>query len=234
MSLHVTSPNVPGGAYTVVSTATHGQNATLAGSKSMTYTVAASTGGGTVGGGSGTFVDAFDRADSPTGLGNGWMTAAGTLGVSNRHASSAASRALHAAVQQTRLGATQTVNARFTSTSNNNAPRFGLFARYVDDRTYYACYRQTGGSSVLRIAKVANGVETILKYAAVANPKKGVPFTVGCQVTGTTITASLGSTAISANDGTILTGKTGFFVGYTPASGKASSHEVDDFQVTVQ
>jgi hypothetical protein len=233
-TLSVTSPSVPEGPYTVVSTATHGQNPTLSGSDSVIYTVAASTEGGIVGGGIGTFVDAFNRADSPTGLGNGWMPVAGIFGVSSGHASSAASRALHAVVQSTLFGATQTASVRFTSTNNNNAPRFGLFARYVDDRNYYACYRQVGGSSVLRIAKVANGVETILKYAAVANPKKGVPFAVGCQVTGTTITASLGSTAISATDGTLSAGKTGFFAGYTPASGKAAKHEVDDFQATIQ
>ena len=39
---------------------------------------------------------------------------------------------------------------------------------------YYLCYRQIGGSSVLRIAKVVNGVETVLKSATVRQSRSGL------------------------------------------------------------
>ena len=61
------------------------------------------------------------------------------------------------------VGATQLVTASFASTNNNSGPRFGVVVRYQNPQNYYICYRQVGGSSVLRIAKVQNGVETMLK-----------------------------------------------------------------------
>ncbi len=64
------------------------------------------------------------------------------------------------AVQPGLAGATQMVAASFASTNNNTSPRFGVVLRYQNPQNYYVCYRQTGGSSALRIAKVQNGVET--------------------------------------------------------------------------
>jgi hypothetical protein len=225
---------VPPGSYPIAGAATSTALLKLSGSASVIYKVAAAPGGDTGGGTSGTLVDGFDRPDSATSLGNGWSTVAGTLGVTSGQASSAASRTLHAAVQPTLRGATQTASAQFTSSDNNASPRFGLFARYVDAQTYYACYRQVGGSSVVRIAKVVNGAEKILKSASVPNPTRGVPFTISCRVTGTTITASLGTTTISATDAALSTGATGFFMGYTPGSGAVSKQAADNFQATVQ
>ena len=74
------------------------------------------------------------------------------------------------AVQPDLVGATQMVEASFASTNNNSAPRFGVVVRYQNPQNYYICYRQVGGSSVLRIAKVQNGVETVLKSVGIANP----------------------------------------------------------------
>jgi hypothetical protein len=51
----------------------------------------------------------------------------------------------------------------------------------------YVCRRLIGGSSLLRIIKVVNGVEQILKSVAVQNPAKGVPFTLRCQVTSAAV-----------------------------------------------
>jgi hypothetical protein len=56
---------------------------------------------------------------------------------------------------------------------------------------YYPCYRQIDGSSVLRIAKVVNGVETVLKSASVTNPTQGSRFTLSCQATGGSLTLRL-------------------------------------------
>ena len=45
------------------------------------------------------------------------------------------------------------VAASFASTNNNSAPRFGVVVRYQNPQNYYLCYRQVGGSSVLRIGR---------------------------------------------------------------------------------
>jgi hypothetical protein len=58
----------------------------------------------------------------------------------------------------------------------------------------YVCVRRTGGTSVLQIAKVVNGVQTVLKSTPVLNPPVGQPFDLRCQVSSsvpTTITLSL-------------------------------------------
>ena len=82
--------------------------------------------------------------------------------------------------------ATQTVEASFASTDNNSAPRFGVVVRYLDAQNYYMCYRQVGGSSVVRIAKVQNGTETVLKSAGITNPPANTLFTLSCKVSGST------------------------------------------------
>ena len=231
-TLLVTSPTVSPGSYPIVGTATNTMASTLSGSDSVIYSVSA--GGGGSGGGGATFTDNFDRPDSAATLGNGWTTVVGTLGLKAGRASSALVRTLHGALQPTLQGATQTITGQFTSSNNNAGPRFGLFARYVNAGNHYVCYRQVGGSSALRIAKVINGAEKILKSVGVSNPSRGASFTVGCEVTGTMIKASLGAKTISATDGALPTGAAGFFMGYAGGSGGASEHTADSFQATVQ
>ena len=106
--------------------------------------------------------------------------------------------------------------------------------RYRDARNYYLCYRQVGGSSVLRIAKVVNGVETVLKSVAVANPAKGARFTLSCQVSGATLTLRLdGATKATATDAIPLApGSAGFAMG--GSTGGAASHRADNFSAAVQ
>src|SRR5205085_8466094 len=153
-------------------------------STTATYSVAASGGGG---GAAGSFSDAFSRADS-TNLDNGWSEVRGNLAIQGGRVTSGLSRVLHTAVLPGLTGATQHASAQFASRNNNDAPRFGVILRYQSLTSYYSCFRQVGGSSVLRIARVVNGVETILKSVAVPNPQMGAWFTLGCRVQGSTIT----------------------------------------------
>ena len=141
--------------------------------------------------GGGGFTDGFDRADDPAALGNGWSPVAGSFQIVSGEARNQVSKVLHMAVRPELQGVAQTVSTTFASTNNNVSPRFGVVLRYRDAGNYYLCYRQVGGSSVLRIAKVVNGVETVLKSASVTNPAPGARFTLSCQATGGSLTLRL-------------------------------------------
>src|SRR5262249_7410638 len=131
-------------------------------------------------GSAGTFTDDFGRADSPD-LGSGWTLISGALQVSGGAARNAATRALHLEVPPSLSGPAQTVGMRFASADNNGSPVFGLALRYQSPGNYYRCYRTVGGTSVVRISRIVNGVETVLKSVAVPNPARGVFFTLSCQ-----------------------------------------------------
>jgi hypothetical protein len=224
-TLRVTSPIVPPGSYTIVGAATSSMASTLSRSTSVLYDVA-SGGSGTPG----TFTDKFDRPDSPV-LGNDWSVITGSLMIQSGEARNQANKTLSLAVQPGLMGVTQTVEASFASTNNNSGPRFGVVVRYRDPQNYYVCYRQAGGSSLVRIAKVQNGVETVLKSVGVGNPALNVFSTLSCQVSGSTLTLRVdGATKLSATDGTFSTGS----VGYAISSQKAGSHRADNFSAIVQ
>lgn len=113
--------------------------------------------------------------------------------------------------------------------------RFALLVRCKDPRNYYECYRQTGGSRVLRISRVVGGVETVLKSYALSNPAPGLLFTLGCQAQGTTSTLTLGAVKLAVSDATFSSGTVGMSVGYpVVGTGPASSHIADNFNATVQ
>lgn len=182
----------------------------------------------------GTFSDDFNRPDA-TALGNGWTSVAGSLAIQAHQARSAKARTMNTAVQAGLSGASETVSASFASLDNNLGPRFSLLVRYQDPENYYACYRQTGGSSTIRIARVVQGVETVLKMAAVSNPPIGQLFSLGCQVQGTAITLTYGSTRLTAVDAVLATGSVGMSLGYpVTGTGSAASHIADNFKATVQ
>jgi hypothetical protein len=188
-------------------------------------------GGGGVGA-PGTFSDSFDRLDSPE-LGNGWSTVSGTLMIVSGEARSQAMRVLHMSVRPNLGGATQTVGASFASVDNNTAPKLGVVLRYQDLSNYYRCYRSVGGVSVVRIVKLVNGKETVLKSVAMANPLKNVPFTLSCGVSGTSLTLSIdGVTKASAVDSTFASGSVGFAL--SSSSGTGASHRSDNFSATLQ
>jgi hypothetical protein len=111
-----------------------------------------------------TFTDDFNRPDVPQ-LGNGWSVVTGSFMIQSLEARNETTSTFSLAVRPGLMGATQTVAASFASTDNNSSPRFGVVVRYQDLQNYYMCYRQLGGSSTVRIAKVQNGAETVLKSA---------------------------------------------------------------------
>ena len=183
---------------------------------------------------SGSFFDDFSRPDASV-LGNGWTTITGTLMIRSGRARNAQIRMMHTAVQAGLSGAAQTVSASFISVDNNLGPRFALVVRYKDPRNYYICYRQTGGSSALRISRVVGGVETVLRSYALSNPVPGLPFTLGCQADGTTLTLTLGAVKLAVSDATFSSGTVGMSIGYpVEGTGASSSHVADNFKATVQ
>jgi hypothetical protein len=164
-------------------------------------------------------------------LGNGWSVVPGTLMIQSGEARNAASQTLNLAVQPGLTGPAQTVAASFASTNNNSAPRFALVVRYQDAQNYYLCSRQLGGSSFARIAKVRNGVETVLRSVNIGNAAVNAFSTLSCQASGTTLTLHINGVAkVSATDATFTTGATGFAI----SAPKTGSHRVDNFSALVQ
>ena len=203
----------------------------LSGSTGATYTVLEVAAGG---GGGGSFTDGFDRADDPAALSNGWSPVSGSFQIVSGEARNQLSKVLHMAVRPELQGVAQTVSTTFASTSNNVSPRFGVVLHYLNPTNYYLCYRQIGGSSVLRIAKVVNGVETVLKSAGVTNPAQGARFTLSCQATGGSLTLKLDGVtkATVADPAATVSGSVGFAMG--GSSGGAVSHRADNFSAIVQ
>jgi hypothetical protein len=202
----------------------------LSGSAGATYAVLEVAPGG--GGGGGGFTDGFDRADASA-LGNGWPVP-GSFQIVSGEARNQASKLVQMAVRPELQGVTQTVSTTFASTNNNVSPRFGVVLHYLNPTNYYLCYRQVGGSSVLRIAKVVNGVETVLKSATVTNPVQGSRFTLSCQASAGSLTLKLDGVikATVADPAATVSGSVGFAMGGT--SGAGASHRADDFSAIVQ
>jgi hypothetical protein len=232
-TVQVTSPAAAGaGAHSWSVSTSEGAYATSA---AATYTVPAppGAGGGTPGaGGTGGFSDDFERPDA-TALDNGWSVAAGSVKIVSGEARNNIVKTLHVAVRPELSGPAQTAQATFASVNNNVAPRFGVVLRYAAPNRYYLCYRQVGGSSLLRIAKVINGVETVLKSASVPNPIVGTPFTLSCSVNGTALALSLdGVPKAATTDAALATGTVGFAMG--GATGGGASHRATTFSANVQ
>jgi hypothetical protein len=228
-TLRITSPVVPSGSYAIAIAAASTTDSTLSGSTSVHYNVAPSAPPPPPPAGA-TFTDTFDRPDSPT-LDNGWSVMTGSLMIQSGEGRNQANTTFSLAVQPGLVGAAQMVEASFASTNNNSAPRFGVVVRYQNPQNYYICYRQVGGSSVLRIAKVQNGAETVLKSVGIANPAPNALFKLSCQASGSTLTLLIdGVTKTWVSNGTFTTGSTG----YTISTQKGSSHRAESFTATAQ
>jgi len=105
--------------------------------------------------------------------------------------------------------------------------------RYRDAVNYYMCYRMTGGTSVLRISKVVNGLEIVLKSAPVATPGKDAKFRLTCSAESSTLTLELGSSRLTVSDSSFSTGSVGLVMGSVwPLGGKGPSHRADDFNAS--
>jgi hypothetical protein len=231
-NMQVTSPAAAGaGAYSLSVSTAEGPYSTAA---AATYTVSAppAPGGGSGEGSAGGFTDDFERPDAAA-LDNGWSVGAGSFKIVSGEARNNIVKTLHVAVRPELSGATQSAQATFASGNNNVAPRFGIVLRYGAPNRYYLCYRQVGGSSLLRISRVVNGVETVLKAVGIYNPVVGKTFTLSCSVNGTALALSLdGVPKVAATDATFTTGSVGFAMG--GATGGGASHRATTFSATVQ
>jgi hypothetical protein len=221
------------GTYSIIATATNTAAVSFVSSVTATYVVAISGGGG----GSGvlvTFSDDFAR-DDPATIGNGWVEAMGHFAVAGGELRSSPTRALHMALRPDLAGSKESVAASFASTDNNYSPRFGLIMRYRDALNYYMCYRMTGGTSVLRISKVVNGLEIVLKSASIANPAKDAKFRLTCAAEGSTLTLGLGSPTLTVSDSSFSNGSVGLVMGSAGLlGGEGPSHRADDFTASAQ
>ncbi len=232
-TLNVKPPaSAAAGTYSIISKATNMAAVSLVGSATATYVVAISGGGAP--GVPVIFSDAFTRGDSAT-VGNGWAEAQGDFSVTAGELRSGPTRALHVAVLPAVVGSNQRVSARFASTDNNYSPRFGLIMRYRDALNYYMCYRMTGGTSVLRISKVVNGLETVLKSAPMASPAKDAMFQLSCSAESSTLTLELGASRLTVSDSSFSIGGVGVVMGSGgPLGAKGPSHRADDFIASAQ
>jgi parallel beta-helix repeat protein len=208
------------GLYTATLTVTDGQLST---SDSVTITVIAA-------GEAGSIVDVFDRPDSSV-LGNGWSEVFGNLVIDQQELRNAALKGTAIAVLPELMGSTQRAAADFVSVDNNPAPRFGIILRYQDPLNYYLLYRQAGGTSALRIAKVIDGKEKILASSSIANPTRNRFFHLSGAINGSTLTLEVdGTKRLVVSDATFPDGSPGISLG----SSAAVSYRADNYSANVQ
>jgi hypothetical protein len=203
----------------------------LSDSDTVTITVAPSGGGG-----GGSFQDSFTRADNdilggPSPSGPQWAEPVvnsqytGNLRITGNKLVNTA-RGDNIGYLPTLTGANQSASGDFISTDNNASPRLGVLLRYQDPRNHYRLYRISGGTSQLRISKIINGAETILKWVQVPMATLNTPFHLVGSVVGSTLTLTLtGVAPISVNDTTYTTGSIGVLVN----TGPAGTHSADNF-----
>jgi hypothetical protein len=183
----------------------------------------------------GTFTDTFTRPDAPA-LGNGWTSTNWSIKADpqtgqQRAMSIAAKKPAMSVALAPLSGVTQTVRADFVPV-DLTGERFCLLLRWTATGGYMAC-RATGGTSVLRLIRVVNGVETVLRSVAISNPAKGVRFTLTAAISGNTFSMGVGSINVSpVNTATDLTpGSVGMRI---DAGTEATGHAADNFTATIQ
>jgi hypothetical protein len=135
--------------------------------------------------------------------------------------------------------ATGKVTAAFTSLNNDVTPAFGLVFGFVDVRNYYAAYWQVGGlpapsrpgvlgdprSSMLKIVRLIDGVETVLARGNCANPARGSKFDLAVSVSSSQVVLTGADRTLTVTGISVTPGKVGVMV-----AGGGTSHMVDDFQ----
>ena len=171
------------------------------------------------------FSDNFLRDVESTFLGMGWTEPQGDFFIRNRSLRNGTERTRHLAVQSVLTMAIGQVTAEFTSLSNNAAPAFGLVFGFVDPRNYHAAYRQVGGSALLKIVRVTDGVETVLAQRSCGNPVRGLKFDLAVSISSNQVVLTGAGRTLTATGIPATTGKVGVMV-----AGGGTSHIVDDFQ----
>ena len=161
-----------------------------------------------------TFQDGFDRPDSTT-LALGWQEVQGDLLIKDAEMRSATGLSGDSIAIQSSSGSDQqTISARFASSNNNAAPALGLILRYTGPQAYYALYRLVGGTSVLRIVKVANGQQVVLGQVGIPNPAANSFFTLSASALGSTLSLRLdGMTTLTVSDTGYTSGSVGVLLG---------------------
>lgn len=199
------------------------------------------------GGGLTFFCDAFTRGNSTTigspgasGLpspcpatnAQQWGELSGSWSISGSQLVTDPIKAIHTATVGGLAGADQVVATDFISPLNSTAPKFGIILRFIDPQNYYIAYRLVGGASVLRIAKVVGGVETVLKQVPVPNPTLNVPFRLRAVAAGSNLSLQLdGGTIATITDTTYTGGGIGLTVSW--ATTATPSYKVDNFKACV-
>jgi hypothetical protein len=185
-----------------------------------------------IGGGTGAFSDNFDRVDSPN-LGGAWSGMSGNLVIKDHMLKNAPAIGTDMNLVSALSGARQTVDVDFTSTDNNQGPRFGIVLRYKNPGNYYLIYRQVGGSSRLVISRIVNGVEKILAAPSIGNPAKNVPFHLTARASGSTLSLDFNGVnkANVLNETTFTSGKLGILIG---SNSKTTQYQADNFRASVQ
>jgi outer membrane protein assembly factor BamB len=139
----------------------------------------------------------------------------------------------HIAILPSVTGPAQTVAADFASVDNGPVPRFGIILRYQDSQNYYLAYRKPGNASVLRIAKIVGGLETVLAQMGAPNPQVNTFFRLSATAAGTAISLDLnGVTKLSVDDIAFSAGSIGILV--NPGTSSTAMHRVDNVTANVQ
>ena len=120
-----------------------------------------------------------------------WEERSGDLRIDGGQLVNTPVKATHIATVGNLTGVDQAVAVDFTSTTNMTAPRFGILLRFTDPQNYYVAYRLVGGASLLRLARVAGDVETVLAQTSVQNRALKSPFRLRASAVGTTLTLTL-------------------------------------------
>jgi PKD repeat protein len=191
------------------------------------------------------FTDTFNRSNAAS-LGNGWEEAQGAFVIQNNEARNVPGKNAHIAIQPAVFGLAHAAGATFASVDNNTAPRVGIVLRFIDPQNYYLFYRQMGGSSVLRIARIANGIETTLASIGTPNAIVNTPFRLTADATGSALVlrlchandTSTMTTCVTklqelkATDSALVGGSVGVLLG--TGSGSTQQYRADNFVAKVR
>ena len=196
--------------YTTTATVAAGQTASVSAALTPTSTTS--------------FLDNFNRADSSS-LGNNWQQVSGSFSIANNSAVNSVTKATHIAIQPMTL-ANQNISADFTRTSSNDATSLGVIGRYKDSNNYYSFYRTSGGSSLVYIAKVVNGVSSVIGSKTLANPTTNVPFNIKAELNGNTLKLYVNNALyVTATDTTFTSGGAGMII----KNPNGFQHKADNF-----